>query len=90
MKKIVYVCDRCKQEIEGNPAKLFSETVDREIDDFVCENPYPVLEKLVFCRSCCDFLVYLITRHCRKGVPAVNNKELEEAVRKTGGLGDEF
>ena len=82
MKKIVYTCDRCKQEIEGAPAKFFSETLDPKTGDFVYEDPYPELKELDFCRSCNDFFADLIKRHCKKGVPAVVNKEFEAAVQE--------
>ena len=81
MKKILYFCNRCKREIEDNPAKIIMETVDRESGDYPVEAPYPELMDMDFCKECADFFAGLVRRHCDKGVPAVPNKEFEKAVQ---------
>ncbi len=82
MKKIVYTCDKCRREIEGNPAKFFSETLDSKTGDFVYDDPHPDLKELDFCKECNDSLANLIRRTCEKGIPAVINKEFDAAVQE--------
>ncbi|MGN0384573.1 MAG: hypothetical protein ACI4EX_01685 [Lachnospiraceae bacterium] len=81
MKKITYICDRCHKEIESNPMRFFADSIDRENDDFICDDPYPDMKKKDFCKDCCEFLVGLIRKSCKKGVPAVINQEFESAVQ---------
>lgn len=82
MKRIIYTCNRCKQEIKKDPVRFCSEISDRETEGFVYMDLYPVLEELDFCKNCADFFVDLIRRHCNKGVPALINKEFEKAVQE--------
>lgn len=82
MKKILYICDRCKREIEENPTKIYVDELDRENSDFVYSDPYPEMKNRDFCKTCGEFFVGLINRHCEKGIPAVPNKEFEKAVQE--------
>lgn len=66
VKKIIYICDQCMQEIKGNPTKLFAESVDRGNGDFMYDDPHPELKTLDFCRGCGEFWVNLIKKRCEK------------------------
>lgn len=82
MKKILYICDRCKREIEKNPVKLIAKEVDRESEDYLYGDPYPELKLLDLCKNCGDSIVGLIKRHCARGVPATVNQDFEKAVEE--------
>lgn len=81
MKKIIYTCDRCKQEITGNIFKIFIEGVNRESEDFILDDPYPEMKNRDFCRECADYFAGLINEKCKKGVPATINKDFEDTVQ---------
>lgn len=81
MKKIIYTCDRCKQEITGNIFKILAEEADRESEDFAPNDPYPEMKYRDFCRDCADYFAGLINEKCKKGVPATVNKDFEDAVQ---------
>lgn len=81
MKKIIYTCDRCKQEITGSIFKIFTEEADRESEDFAPNDPYPEMKYRDFCRDCADYFAGLINEKCKKGVPATINKDFEDAVQ---------
>lgn len=82
MRKIMYQCDRCKQEIQGNPYKFFAEELERESEDLAYKDPYPEMKEKDFCRACTEHFISLINRHCEKGVPAVLNQDFEQAVQE--------
>lgn len=82
MKKILYICDRCKREIEENPVKLIAEEMDRESEDYLYDDPYPELKLLDLCKNCGDSIVGLIKRHCARGAPATVNQDFEKAVEE--------
>lgn len=82
MKKILYICDRCKREIEKNPVKLIVEEVDRENEDFLYEDPYPELKLLDLCKNCGDSIVGLIKRNCARGVPATVDQGFEKVIEE--------
>ena len=78
MKKISYICDKCKREFKENPVKVIVEEVDRENEDFLQDDPYPELKQLDFCKDCGDFIVGLIK--CTVRTPITLNDELRDAV----------
>lgn len=52
MKKIVYVCDRCRIEITGDIFKVIPERIDRETEDYTTEPPYFHQKDKHYCVEC--------------------------------------
>lgn len=74
MKKVIYICDRCRKEIVGGPIKIIAELLDPENEDFtetVPKNLQGIREKH-FCMSCTEKVLATAQGLCVK-------KEFEDA-----------
>lgn len=80
MKRIIYICDKCGREIEGDPYKvavdkLFAKPPGQEVNGIMSPHPYPEMDSLHFCKDCMGSLVDLIRHHLKADIK--KNCELE-------------
>ncbi len=79
MKKIIYICDKCGKEIEGNPYRvtvdrLFAEPSEQEVKGIMSPHPYPDMDGLHFCKECVGALVDLIRCHLKPNTENVDTE----------------
>lgn len=79
-RKLIIYCDRCRKEIEGNPAKLCAEFYDREKDDFT-DGIVPGTEN-VHEKDYCVNCISDIFRYANKKPVATVNQDFEAQFEK--------
>lgn len=72
MKKVIYICDKCGREIEGNPYRVAVDELP--VETVGCPRHCPEMDGMHFCRDCVDTLVDLIRCHLK---PNTENEDPE-------------
>ncbi len=95
MKKIIYVCDKCGQEIEENDpyrltvAKVLVEAPEQGVKMIVCPRPYPEIDGLHFCKDCMDLLIDRIKHYMKKEDGKKKGDASSSCDAATGSSGEE-
>ena len=68
MKKVIYICDRCRKEIVGGPIKIIAEILDPENEDFTDEIPANLqgIRDKHFCMNCTEKVIAAAQGLCVK------------------------
>lgn len=88
MKIQVIKCDSCKNEIVGNPYRIFIDETDRDTGDILIGDYAPTLKKMDFCKKCVSritaFALDLNKKVKAKSVDEPADSGAQDAEQKSG------
>ncbi len=83
MRKVTYICNRCRKPILGTPVKILALDINRDTNVATfSKDKYPEMMGRDFCEDCAERFRNILTEECKAATPVVKAPDFENAMQE--------